>query len=73
MLSIHIGRVDDMLIDIPNYFDAVFEDAWMDTDLTRRIIKEIDKSTLIHPRVIDSPFLGPITPREISGGAGSRG
>lgn len=69
MLSIHIGRVDDMLIDIPNYFDAVFEDAWMDTDLTRRIIKEIDKSTLIHPRVIDSPFLGPITPREISGGA----
>lgn len=71
MLKIHFGRApeDKMLVRISDYFDAMFEDEWMSTDLTKRIIKEIDKSTLLYPRIIDSPWLGPITPREISGGA----
>lgn len=71
MLRIHLGRVpeENMLIRISDYFDSTFEDSWMGTELTKRIVKEIDKSTVLYPRVIDSPWLGPITPREISGGA----
>lgn len=32
------------------------------------MIKDIDRSTIIAPRIIDSPVLGAITPRELSGG-----
>ena len=32
------------------------------------MIKDIDRSTVIAPRIIDSPVLGAITPRELSGG-----
>ncbi len=32
------------------------------------MIKDIDKSEVIGPRVIDSPVLGGISPRELSGG-----
>ena len=32
------------------------------------MILDVDKSTVIGPRVIDSPVLGGISPRELSGG-----
>ncbi len=32
------------------------------------MIKDVDKSTVIAPRIIESPVLGAITPRELSGG-----
>ena len=32
------------------------------------MIKDVDKSNVIGPRVIDSPVLGGISPRELSGG-----
>lgn len=69
MLHIYFGHKDDELVMISDYFDGVFEDSWIDTELSKQIISEIDKSTVLYPRVIDSPFLGPITPRELSGGA----
>ncbi len=69
MLTIYFGHKDNMLIQIPSYFDGVYEDEWIVTDITKRIIKEVDKSTVLYPRIIDSPYLGAITPKEISGGA----
>ena len=32
------------------------------------MIKDVDKSDVIGPQVIDSPVLGGISPRELSGG-----
>ena len=32
------------------------------------MIKDVDKSTVIAPRIIESPVLGAITPGELSGG-----
>lgn len=56
------------LRDAPNYFNNVWEDEWIIDPLVKEMIKDVDKSDVISPRIIDSPYLGPITPREISGG-----
>lgn len=32
------------------------------------MIKDVDKSVVVGPHMIESPVLGPITPRELSGG-----
>ena len=69
MLRIFFGHKENTLVDIPGYFDGVFEDGWIISDISKKIIKEVDKSNVLYARVIDSPVLGPITPREISGGA----
>lgn len=63
--------LSDVLIDVDGYFDSVFEDAWIDNELSKKLILDIDKSVVVHPHVIESPVLGPITPRELSGGVKS--
>lgn len=69
MLTIHYGHVEDELVDISGHFDEVFESEWIGSDISRRIIEVVDKSKVIRPRIIKSPILGDITPRELSGGA----
>lgn len=56
-------------LDPETLFDFIFEDEWFKDPLVHRIIKEIDKSEYIAGRYIESPFLGPISPRELSGSA----
>ena len=69
MLTIHYGPVEGELIAISSYFDEVFESEWIGSDISRRIIEVVDRSKVIRPRIIESPILGDITPRELSGGA----
>lgn len=49
-------------------FDGVYEYKWFDEQFVKDIIQDIDKSTVISPRLIDSPILGPIGPLDIAGG-----
>lgn len=69
MLRVYFGNKEDTLVQISGYFDNVYEDDWIESDLGKIIIKEVDNSDVIHSHVIESPVLGPITPRELSGGA----
>lgn len=41
----------------------------MANDWAKRVIKEIDKSDLVAPKVVESPILGQIPYTWISGGA----
>ena len=50
------------------YFKNTYTDDWIIDDLSKAMIKDVDKSDVIGPRVIDSPVLGGISPRELSGG-----
>lgn len=68
MLHIHFGSMANEVYDPETYFKNQYEDAWITTDLSRAMIQDVDKSTVIDCRVIDSPVLGSITPRELSGG-----
>lgn len=49
-------------------FNFVFENDWMEDSILQEALLDIDKSKVIRPRIIESPFLGDITPRETSGG-----
>ncbi len=55
--------------DIDGCFDGFFEDKWMQNDIAKRAILEIDKSELAAPKVINSPILGQIPYTWISGGS----
>ena len=68
MLRVRFGRSEETMFQVSRYFDSVFEREWFDDDLVRKMVKDVDKSDVIGGAVIDSPVLGLITPRELSGG-----
>ncbi|MBR4629641.1 MAG: DUF4869 domain-containing protein [Treponema sp.] len=47
-----------------NYFGV----NWITSDFGKAIIKDIDKSEVFSAHVVESPYLGAITPTELSGG-----
>lgn len=68
MLNIYFGDMPQAIYNTAVYFKNTYEDDWITDELSREMIKDIDCSTVIAPRIIDSPVLGAITPRELSGG-----
>ncbi len=68
MLKILFGEVENAVYHPPTYFDNQYEDQWITDPLTVAMIKDIDKSDVIGPHLIESPVLGPIPVKEISGG-----
>ncbi len=70
MLRIHYGDLEsDKYIFNPDaFFNNTYEDEWITDELSVKMIKDIDGSDVIGPRVIDSPFLGSIPTERLSGG-----
>lgn len=69
MLNIwYCGGNVEVLTDAPRYFDNVWEDEWLEDPLVKQMIKDVDNSEVISPHLIESPVLGPIGPKDISGG-----
>ena len=68
MLSIIFGDYKEVIFNPSMFFKNTFTDDWITDDLSKEMILDVDKSRVLGPRVIDSPVLGGITPRELSGG-----
>lgn len=68
MLSVYLGQMDSAIYHPPTYFDNQYEDEWITDKLSVEMIRDVDKSEVISSRLIDSPILGPISVRELSGG-----
>jgi hypothetical protein len=68
MLSVYLGKMDQAIYYPPAYFDNRYEDEWITDKLTVEMIKDVDRSEVIGPHLIESPVLGPISVKEISGG-----
>lgn len=68
MLKIVFGEVENSVYHPPTYFDNRYEDEWITDALTVAMIKDIDKSDVVGTHLIESPVLGPISVKEISGG-----
>lgn len=68
MLRIVFGDVDNAVYHPPTYFDNQYEDEWITDPLTVEMIKDIDRSEVVGAHLIQSPVLGPISTKEISGG-----
>lgn len=68
MLRINFGSCDGEVYNPPVYFKNQYEDEWIVHELSRKMIKDIDKSDVIGPHIIESPVLGGIGPERLSGG-----
>ena len=68
MVTVYFELPDEEIISTSKYFNNSYTDEWLD-DWAERVIREIDKSELVSEGMVKSPVLGPITIREISGGA----
>ena len=68
MLKIVFGEIENAVFHPPTYFDNQYEDAWITNPLTVEMIRDIDKSEVISEHLIQSPVLGPISTKELSGG-----
>ncbi|SFO07105.1 protein of unknown function [Pseudobutyrivibrio sp. UC1225] len=71
MLKIYFGDYTGKnYINNPDlFFDNTYSDEWLESDLAKEIVKDIDKSELVGPNLVVSPFLGSISINRISGGA----
>lgn len=68
MLNIFLGDIPEAIYHPLTYFDNQYEDEWIIDPFSMEMIRDVDKSEVISSRLIDSPLLGPISPRELSGG-----
>ncbi len=71
MLKIYFGDnlEDENFIYNPKiYFNYNYDKEWFNDSFIKNMVEDIDKSKVIYEGIIDSPFLGIITPQELSGG-----
>ena len=68
MLKIFLGNMGGVIYHPPTYFDNQYEDEWITDPLTKEMVKDVDQSEVISSRLIDSPVLGPVSVKELSGG-----
>lgn len=68
MLKIIFGNCEEAIYNTAVYFKNTYQDDWITDELSIRMIEDVDKSMVVGPRLIQSPVLGAISPRELSGG-----
>lgn len=68
MLYINFGSMDREIYNPAVYFGNQYDEDWIVDPLSVKMIADVDKSKVVGPRLIDSPVLGAITPKELSGG-----
>ena len=68
MLRIYFGEMQEAIYHPPTYFDNRYEEDWIVQTLAKQMILDVDQSVVISERLIDSPVLGPISVKELSGG-----
>lgn len=70
MLRIYYGDLESekYIFNPDAFFNNTYEDEWITDPMSKQMIRDIDGSEVIGPRLIDSPFLGPIPTERLSGG-----
>ncbi|GAA0794972.1 hypothetical protein GCM10008910_12930 [Faecalicatena orotica] len=68
MLNIFYGEMPEAIFNTSVYFKNIYEDEWIMDSMAKRMILDIDKSTVLDSGVIDSPVMGKIPPTSLSGG-----
>lgn len=68
MLNIYLGKMDEAIYYPPTYFDNRYEDEWITEELSVEMIRDVDRSAVVSSHLIESPVLGPISVKELSGG-----
>ena len=68
MLNIMFGADDETIQDVDVWFDNEYEDDWLEDEFVKQMVSDIDDSTIVSPRCIESPVLGQIPPTDLSSG-----
>ena len=70
MLKIYYGdlEADNYIFNPVVFFNNRYEEEWITDPFSVQMIKDVDKSDVLGPKVIDSPFLGSIPVERLSGG-----
>ena len=70
MLKVYYGDLEseNYIFNPDSYFNNSYEENWMSDPVTVEMVKDIDGSDVVGPRLIDSPYLGPIPTERLSGG-----
>ena len=68
MLKVFFGDKKETIYNTSVYFKNTYLDEWITDSFSVEMIKDVDKSVVVGPHLIESPVLGPITPKELSGG-----
>lgn len=68
MLTIIYGDTENSIYNTNVYFRNSYEPEWFETDLAKKMIKDIDDSDVLSGECINSPVLGMIPPERLSGG-----
>ena len=68
MLTIIYGDVKNSIYNTSIYFKNSYEPEWLETDLAKKMIKDVDDSDVVSGECINSPVLGQIPPERLSGG-----
>lgn len=68
MLYIFYGEKDNVINRSDVYFNNTYQDEWLMDDFVKSIISDVDKSEVLGPHLIESSVLGPIGPKDLSGG-----
>lgn len=68
MLKIILGDLENVVYNTSVYFKNTYQDEWITDEFSTAMIKDVDKSDVVGPHIIESPVLGAISPKELSGG-----
>ncbi len=68
MLTVIYGDASGSIYNTSVYFKNTYEPEWLETELAKKIIRDIDSSEVLSGECISSPVLGQIPPERLSGG-----
>ena len=68
MLQIFFGDMPEAIYNTSLYFNNTYLDKWLMDPFARKIIKSVDKASVLSGKAIDSKALGVIPVTQLSGG-----
>ena len=68
LLTVHFGDMENVVYNTSVYFNNVYSPNWFEDPFARRIIKSIDRGTVLGPNAIETKALGIIPPEKLSSG-----
>ena len=68
MLTIIYGDAPQSVYNTNVFFKNTYEPEWFETDIAKKMIRDVDDSDVLSGECINSPVLGQIPPERLSGG-----
>lgn len=68
LLTVHFGDMENVVYNTSVYFNNVYSPDWFEDPFAQRIIKSIDRGTVLGPNAIETRALGIIPPEKLSSG-----